>query len=82
MRHHPHLFILAEGALGLCLFTKQGRLLPIVVKTTLINPRGRLLKYHHIIWFDQSTKGDLVLYKTRHDQSTKGDLIYIIITQL
>ena len=52
MRHHPHLYIIVEAALGLCLFTKKGWLIPIVVKTTLINPRGRLLKYHHMnmVW--------------------------------
>ena len=63
-----------------CLFDGQGQLVFLVVKTTLIILGANFSICIIQLWFDQSTKGDLVLYKTQHDQSTKGDLIYKIMT--
>jgi hypothetical protein len=55
-----------------CLFTRQGRLVFLVVKTTLISLGGNFSICIIYLGFDQSTKGDLVNYNAQHDQSTKG----------
>jgi hypothetical protein len=57
----------------MCLFTGQGRLVFVVVKTTLISLRDEFSICIIYLGFDQSTKGDLVNYNARRDQSTKGD---------
>jgi hypothetical protein len=59
-----------------CLFAGQGRLVFLVVKTTLISLGADFSICIIQLGFDQSAKGDLVNYNARHDQSTKGDLIY------
>jgi hypothetical protein len=56
-----------------CLFTGQGRLVFLVVKTTLISLGDDFLICIIQLGFDQSAKGDLVNYNARHDESTKGD---------
>jgi hypothetical protein len=44
-----------------------------LVKTTLISLRADFSICIIYLGFDQSSKGDLVIYNARHDQSTKGD---------
>jgi hypothetical protein len=56
-----------------CLFNGQGRLVFLVVKTTLISLGADFSICILYLGFDQSTKGDLVNYNARHDQSTKGN---------
>ena len=56
-----------------CLFIGQGRLVFLVVKTTLIRLGDDFSIFTIYLGFDQSTKGDLVNYNARHDQFTKGD---------
>ena len=68
--------------IGLCLFTWCSRLLLEVAKTTLLLLGADFTNTTIQIQFDQYTKGDLILYKTRLDKSAKGDLIYKIITQI
>ena len=77
-----HINTSCEVVLGLCLFTWWSRLLLEVAKTTLQLLGDDFTNTIIQIQFDQSTKGDFLLYKTQLDQSAKGDLIYTIITQI
>jgi hypothetical protein len=56
-----------------CLFTGRVDLSFWVVRTTLIFLGVDFLICILQLGFDQSAKGDLVNYNSRHDQSTKGD---------
>jgi hypothetical protein len=55
-----------------CLFTGRADFSFWVVITTFSIFWGRLLFCLLQLYFDQSAKGDLVLYNSRHDQSAMG----------